>query len=53
MNTAHYKIVKYNGMVISKTVLSTDSYSAMERIIKRGTKKVETVSSDIQENKEV
>ena len=48
-----YKIVKYNGMIISKTVLSTDSYSAMERIIKRGTKKVETVSSDTQVNEEV
>lgn len=34
-----YKIVKYNGIVVSKTVLSTDTYSPMERIIKRGTKK--------------
>lgn len=44
-----YKIVKYNGMVISKTVLSTDSYSAMERIIKRGTKKIEPVSGNVEE----
>jgi len=33
-----YKIVKYNGIIVSKTILSTDTYSPMERIIKRGIK---------------
>ena len=43
-----YKIVKYNGMVVSKTVLSTDTYSALERIIRRGTKKTEEVSEEVE-----
>lgn len=43
-----YKIVKYNGMVVSKTVLSTDTYSALERIIRRGTKKTEEVSGEVE-----
>ena len=30
-----------NGKVISTTLLSRDTYSAMERIVKRGTKKVD------------
>ena len=34
-----YKIVKQNGVLISKTVLSEDTYSPLERIIKKGTKK--------------
>lgn len=33
-----YKIVIYNGEVISKTILSKDSYSPLEGIIKIGTK---------------
>lgn len=33
-----YKIIKYNGIVVSKEVLSTDTYSPLERIIRRGTK---------------
>ncbi|MBR5227759.1 MAG: VanW family protein [Clostridia bacterium] len=36
-----YKVLKKNGKVVSKTVLSTDSYSAMNDVIKVGTKKVE------------
>lgn len=35
-----YKILKLNGSVVSKTVLSRDTYSAMQRIVKRGTKQV-------------
>lgn len=35
-----YRILKLNGKVVSKTLLSKDSYSAMERIVRRGTKKV-------------
>jgi len=33
-----YKVVKYNGILISKTLLSNDTYSPMEKIIRRGTK---------------
>lgn len=35
-----YKTVKYNGKVISKTLLSEDTYGAMAKIVKVGTKKV-------------
>lgn len=42
-----YKIVKKNGVEISKTVLSTDTYKPMNKIIKRGTKVKEEV---IEEN---
>lgn len=35
-----YKIVKQSGILISKTVLSEDTYSPLERIIKKGTKKI-------------
>lgn len=33
-----YKILKLNGKVISKTLLSKDSYNPMQRVIERGTK---------------
>ncbi len=36
-----YKIVKLNGKQISSEVLSTDTYDAMNKIIKRGVKKAE------------
>ena len=35
-----YKIVKLNGETISRTLLSVDTYSSLERIIRKGTKKV-------------
>ncbi len=35
-----YKILKLNGKVVSQTLLSKDTYKAMERIVRRGTKKV-------------
>jgi len=35
-----YKILKYNGKTISKTVLSKDTYKPMTQIIQVGTKKV-------------
>lgn len=41
-----YKILKFNGAIVSKTVLSNDSYSALENVIRRGTKKVSTVSAE-------
>ena len=34
-----YKTVKYNGKVISKTLLSADTYQPMNRVIEKGTKK--------------
>lgn len=33
-----YKILKYNGVVESKTLLSNDTYKPMETVIRRGTK---------------
>lgn len=41
-----YRILKLNGEVVSKTLLSKDTYDPMTRIIRRGTKKVETVETD-------
>lgn len=35
-----YKIVKYRGAVVSKILLSNDTYSPLERIIKTGTKNI-------------
>ena len=40
-----YKIVKYNGKTISKTVLSKDTYKSMNKIVQVGTKKVTTQAS--------
>ena len=34
-----YKILKLNGQVVSKTLLSKDSYNPLERIVEKGTKK--------------
>lgn len=47
-----YKVVKYNGAVVSRTLLSSDTYSALERIIKKGAKKVQGVSGEVQANVE-
>lgn len=33
-----YKVLKLNGTVVSKTLLSKDSYNPLERIVKRGNK---------------
>ena len=41
-----YKILKLNGKVVSQTLLSKDTYSAQERIVRRGTKKVTTTSTN-------
>jgi len=45
-----YKVLKYNGTVVSKELLSSDTYSPLERIIRKGTKKVQGVSAEPQEN---
>lgn len=53
-----YKIVKYNGKTISTTLLSSDTYKPMNRIIEKGTKKVkeetrkETETSEEENNTE-
>ena len=38
-----YKIVKYNGIVVSREQISSDMYSPLERIVKRGTKNAQEV----------
>ena len=47
-----YKVVYYNGKVVSRTLLSKDKYSAMETIIKRGTKKKKEKNKDTNKDKE-
>ena len=43
-----YKIVSLNGEEISKTVLSSDTYKAMDKIIKKGTAKpVENIQQPV------
>ena len=37
-----YRILKLNGKVVSQTLLSKDTYSAKQQIIRRGTKEVTT-----------
>lgn len=37
-----YRILKLNGKVVSQTLLSKDTYSAQERVVRKGTKKVST-----------
>lgn len=37
-----YRILKLNGQVVSKTLLSRDTYDPMQRIVRRGTKKPTT-----------
>lgn len=36
-----YKILKQNGAVISKSLLSSDTYSSLEKVIRKGTKKAQ------------
>ena len=40
-----YRILKLNGEVVSKTLLSKDTYDPMTRIIRRGTKPAETIET--------
>lgn len=41
MKSKAFKVVKYNGKIISKTLLSADTYQPMNKIIEKGTKKAE------------
>ncbi len=47
-----YKVVKYNGKTISKTLLSSDTYQPMDRIIEKGTKKAATQAPEKEEPKQ-
>ena len=40
-----YRILKKNGVVISKTLLSTDTYSPKNKVVRVGTKKATTNSN--------
>ena len=51
LKTETYIIKKLNGRVISKTLLSRDTYDAMARIIKKGTKQTSTSTSVQTDNK--
>lgn len=48
-----YKLVKYNGMLISRTLLSSDTYSPLERIVQKGTKRVQGVNAQPEEDKQI
>lgn len=41
-----YKILKYNGSIVSRTLLSNDTYSPLERIIKIGAKNSKIINDD-------
>lgn len=41
--TKAYKVCRLNGAIVSKTLISTDTYSPMNKIIRRGTKGATTV----------
>ena len=45
-----YKVCRLNGGVVSKTVLSNDTYSAMTRIVRRGTKNSTPVKNTAPDN---
>ena len=47
-----YRILKLNGEVVSKTLLSKDTYDPMTKIIRRGTKKKTVVIEDTNKEKE-
>lgn len=42
-----YKILKLNGNVVSSTLLSKDVYSALNRIVRRGTKNEENILTTV------
>ena len=45
-----YKILKLNGKVVSQTLLSKDTYSAQERIVRKGTKKISKTTTTSSNN---
>ena len=48
-----YKVVKEKDVVVSRTLLSSDTYSPLEKIIKRGSKSVQGVNAQPVEDDEV
>jgi len=57
--TETYKIVRQNGVIVSKTLLSKDTYNAMNKIIKRGvavsqpdTQEIQTPATKIEKPKQ-
>ena len=44
-----YRILSQNGKVVSKDLLSIDTYSSLEQIVRKGTKEVEEVSTQTEE----
>lgn len=46
--TETYKIERVNGVVVAKTLLSKDTYNAMQRVIRRGTKKTIETNAEIE-----
>ncbi len=50
--TETYKILNYNGAVVSKTLLSKDTYNAMQKVVLRGTKKVKKPEENKDKNKD-
>ena len=43
--TEAYRVIKLNGKIVSRTLLSRDTYDPMQKIIRKGTKK-QTVTKD-------
>ena len=45
-----YKILKLNGKIVSQTLLSKDTYNSRDKIVRRGTKKVNTTTKSTENN---
>lgn len=52
MKSKAFKVVKYNGKIISKTLLSADTYQPMNKIIDKGTKKTTNKENKSESKKE-
>ena len=52
MKSKAYKVVKYKGKTISKTLLSADTYQPMNKIVDKGTKKAEKKENKKESKKE-
>lgn len=49
--TETYKILSSNGVVVSKTLLSKDTYNAMQRVVLKGTKEKKVTKNDDKDDK--
>ena len=52
MKSKAYKVIKYKGKTISKTLLSADTYQPMNKIVDRGTKKSSKKENKSEDKKE-